>query len=161
MIVGVLNMDKMTDKDFAMKTLRHMMSALAILLVAAGSLAFAPRAQASERCLYGSCDPSGAKERLFGPRPGNQDVTKRGYNSWNDNYNQRNQDRYRSGIKAKPFDFGSSADPAQRRAFNSDVPEARSEHVRWCLKRYRSYAVESNTYVTYGGRTRYCDSPFN
>lgn len=144
-----------------MKTIRHMLPALAILLVAALALAFAPRAQASERCLYGSCDPSGAKERLFGPRPGNQDVTKRGYNSWNDNYNQRNQDRYRSGIKAKPFDFGSSADPAQRRTFNSDVPEARSEHVRWCLKRYRSYAVESNTYVTYGGRTRYCDSPFN
>lgn len=133
---------------------------IAAAALLAGALASAPQAQGSGKCLYG-CDPSGARERLFGPRPGSQDVTKRGYGSWNDEYNRRNQQRYRSGIKAKPFDFGSSAGSTQQRTFNSDVPEARSEHVRWCLKRYRSYAVESNTYVTYGGRTRYCDSPFD
>jgi hypothetical protein len=148
-----------------MRSTRTIMPIIATLLIATG--AFAPLAQAGGRCLYGSCDPSGAKERLFGPRPGSQDVTKRGYGSWNDEYNQRYQFRYRSGIKAKPFDFGSSANRnrpltgAESGTFNNDVPEARSEHVRWCLKRYRSYAVKSNTYVTYGGRTRYCDSPFN
>lgn len=140
---------------------------LAVLLVITGTLALAQRAQAGSACLYGSCDPSGAKQRLFGPRPGDQDVTKRGYDSWNDDYNQRNQNRYRSGTKAKPFDFGSSANTTgsltgtPKDTFNNDRPDARSEHVRWCLKRYRSYAVETNTYVTYQGRTRYCDSPFN
>jgi hypothetical protein len=148
--------------------LRHaILLILAAFLLVAGTLAVAHRAGATDRCLYGSCDPSGAKGRLLGPRLGDQDVTKRGYGSWNDIYNQGNQQRYRSGIKAKPFDFGSSADrtgsvkDAQEGTFNDDRPDARSEHVRWCLKRYRSYAVETNTYVTYQGRTRYCDSPFN
>ena len=133
-------------------------------LVTTGAFADMRGAQASDRCLYGPC---GAHERLFGPTPGSRDVTKRGYRSWNDIYNERNQGRYKSGIKAEPFDVGSPIDTtkpltgAEAGAFNDDHPEARSEHVRWCLKRYRSYAVKSNTYVTYGGRTRYCDSPFN
>jgi hypothetical protein len=139
---------------------------LAALLVVAGSLAVAHQVQAADRCLYGSC-ASGAKERLFGPGIGGPDVTKRGYGSWNDDYNRRNQERYQSGTKAEPFDFGSSTDVRgalagkQKKGFNDDRPDARSEHVRWCLKRYHSYAVETNTYVTYRGRTRYCDSPFN
>ena len=139
---------------------------LVALLVVTGSLALARPVQASDRCLYGSC-ASGSKERLFGRDPFGPDVTKRGYNSWNDDYNRRNQERYEPGTKAQPFDFGSSTDPTRSLAgskpgtFNNDRPDARSEHVRWCLKRYRSYAVETNTYVTYQGRTRYCDSPFN
>jgi len=148
--------------------LRHLiLLMLAAMLIVAGALAVAQHAQAAGTCLYGTCDPSGAKERMFGPRLGDGDVTKRGYDSWSDIYNQRNQERYRSGTRAKPFDFGSSTDPnasltgSRKRGFNDDRPDARSEHVRWCLKRYRSYAVETNTYVTYQGRTRYCDSPFN
>ena len=144
--------------------LRHLiLLMLAAMLIVAGTLAVAQRAQAAGTCLFGSCDPSGAKERLFGPRLGDGDVTKRGYDSWSDIYNQRNQQRYRSGTKAKPFDFGSSADPSGslKQGFNDDRPDARTEHVRWCLKRYHTYAVETNTYVTYRGRTRYCDSPFS
>jgi hypothetical protein len=65
------------------------------------------------------------------------------------------------------FDVGSPLDTTKQLSdpkkgfFNDDHPEARSEHVRWCLKRYHSYAVRSNTYVTYDGRTRFCDSPFD
>jgi hypothetical protein len=147
--------------------LRHLiLLVLTALLVISGTLALARHAQASDRCLYGSC-ASGAKERLFGPGAGGPDVTKRGYESWNDIYNQRNQERYKAGTKAEPFDFGSSTDQSgslsgmRQPSLNDDHPEARSEHVRWCLKRYRSYAVATNTYVTYQGRTRYCDSPFN
>ncbi|MGE0241599.1 MAG: BA14K family protein [Parvibaculaceae bacterium] len=147
--------------------LRHfILLVLAAMLLVSGTLAVARHAQASGRCLYGSC-ASGSKERLFGPGPGAVDVTKRGYGSWNDDYNRQNQERYKSGTKAKPFDFGSSdgrggsLTGARKPTFNDDRPDARSEHVRWCLKRYRSYAVATNTYVTYGGRTRYCDSPFN
>lgn len=144
--------------------MRFIIPIFAFGLAAAGMLADSPWAQASDRCLYGAC---GANERLFGPRPGSGDVTKRGYRSWNDIYNERNQGRYQPGVKAKPFDLGSPVDPtrsltdSKKGTFNDDHPEARSEHVRWCLKRFRSYAVTSNTYVTYGGRTRFCDSPFN
>jgi BA14K-like protein len=150
-----------------MKVRHLIVLALAAMLIIAGTLVVAPHAQAAGNCLLGTCDPSGARGRLFGPGPFDSDVTKRGYGSYNDLYNQRNQERYRSGIKAKPFDFGSSTDPngslmgSNKRGFSDDRPDARSEHVRWCLKRYRSYAVETNTYVTYQGRTRYCDSPFN
>lgn len=34
-------------------------------------------------------------------------------------------------------------------------------HVNWCLNRYRSYSVRTDTYVSYGGRVRYCNSPYN
>jgi hypothetical protein len=144
--------------------MRLVIAILALNVLAAGALADMQRAQASDRCLYGPC---GSNERLFGPTPGSRDVTKRGYRSWNDIYNERNQGRYQSGVKAQPFDAGSPVDitkslsDAKKGTFNDDHPEARSEHVRWCLKRFRSYAVRSNTYVTYDGRTRFCDSPFN
>lgn len=139
---------------------------IAILGTLLGALVVTGEASAGDRCLYGPCD---AKERLFGPSPGSGDVIRRGHPSWNDIYNQRNQERYKPGVKAEPFDVGSPIDTtrsltdgrAKTGLFDDDVPEARSEHVRWCLKRYRSYAVRSNAYVTYGGRTRFCDSPFD
>ncbi len=148
--------------------LRHfILLVLAAMILIAATLAVAQHARAAGSCLYGSCDPSGANRRLLVPRLGDGDVSKHGYGSWNDIYNQRNQERYRSGTKAKPFDFGSSSDRPgsltgpQQRGFDDDRPDARSEHARWCLKRYRSYAVETDTYVTYQGRTRYCVSPFD
>jgi hypothetical protein len=149
--------------------LRHViLLVLAAMTIVVGGLVFPQQAEAAGTCLIGSCDPSGAKQRMFGPQLGDGDVTTRGYDNRNDIYNQRHQERYRSGIKAKPFDFGSSTDRMggslmvpRSSGFNDDRPDARSEHVRWCLKRYHSYAVESNTYVTYQGRTRYCQSPFN
>lgn len=156
------------DESAWMKLRHFILLILAAMLLVAGTLAVAHRAEAAGTCLYGSCsNPSGSNERLFGPGPFGPQVPRPGYGSWNDKYNQSNQERYRSGTKAKPFDFGSSTDSTgslkgtRKNTFNDDRPDARSEHVRWCLKRYRSYAVETNTYVTYQGRTRYCDSPFN
>jgi hypothetical protein len=35
-----------------------------------------------------------------------------------------------------------------------------SPHQAWCLNRYRSYRIQTNTYVTYGGQVRYCVSPY-
>lgn len=35
-----------------------------------------------------------------------------------------------------------------------------SRHVRWCLDRYRSYDVRTNTWVSYSGRVRQCFSPY-
>lgn len=146
-----------------MKASRYIMLILAGLM-AAGTLAVSSPAEASDKCLFASC---GSKERLFGPSPGTRNLPARGDRSWNDIYNERNQERYQSGVKAQPFDLGSPVDTtrsltgAKKGMFNDDQPQARSEHVRWCLKRYRSYAVTSNTYVTHGGRTRFCDSPFD
>ena len=140
-----------------MSVMRFAVTGASGLLLVIAFLTGIPQAYALDSCLYSSC------ERLLGtglrrPEP---------YRSPNDLYNERNQDRYKSGIQAKPFDLGSPVDTTRSLSgkkttgtFNDDQPQARSEHVRWCLKRYKSYAVESNTYVTYDGRTRFCDSPF-
>ena len=34
-------------------------------------------------------------------------------------------------------------------------------HVNWCLRRYRSYNARTDTYISYGGRERFCNSPYN
>jgi BA14K-like protein len=36
-----------------------------------------------------------------------------------------------------------------------------SRHVEWCLNRYRSYNIRTNTWVSYDGRVRYCNSPYS
>ncbi len=139
--------------------MRFVIASVTSMLLVAAIFAGTPRAYAIDRCLYSACS---AQQRLFGTGLRQPPL----YRSPNDLYNERNQERYRSGIKAKPFDPGSPIDPTRglnstdKNTFNDDHPEARNEHVRWCLKRYKSYAVATNTYVTYDGRTRYCDSPF-
>ena len=35
-----------------------------------------------------------------------------------------------------------------------------SRHVEWCLNRYRSYNVRTNTWVSYSGRVHQCVSPY-
>lgn len=35
-----------------------------------------------------------------------------------------------------------------------------SRHIEWCLDRYRSYDVSSNTWVSYSGEIRECRSPY-
>jgi hypothetical protein len=36
-----------------------------------------------------------------------------------------------------------------------------SRHVEWCLNRYRSYNVRTNTWVSYSGHVRQCVSPYS
>jgi hypothetical protein len=35
-----------------------------------------------------------------------------------------------------------------------------SGHVRWCSERYRSYNRRNNTWVSYSGEVRQCNSPY-
>ena len=35
-----------------------------------------------------------------------------------------------------------------------------NRHVRWCLNNYRSYDPSTDTFVSYGGDVRRCNSPF-
>jgi hypothetical protein len=35
-----------------------------------------------------------------------------------------------------------------------------SNHVEWCLNRYRSYNVRTNNWVSYSGRVHHCVSPY-
>ncbi|MBO6813443.1 MAG: BA14K family protein [Rhizobiaceae bacterium] len=42
-----------------------------------------------------------------------------------------------------------------------EVVHTGSAHVDWCLSRYRSYDVRSDTYQPYSGPRRYCNSPYN
>lgn len=34
-------------------------------------------------------------------------------------------------------------------------------HAGWCLNRYRSYDVASDTYMSHSGYRKYCNSPYN
>lgn len=34
-------------------------------------------------------------------------------------------------------------------------------HINWCHNRYRSYDARTDTYVSYGGRVKYCISPYS
>lgn len=40
------------------------------------------------------------------------------------------------------------------------VPSSSSAHVNWCLNRFRSYDVGSDTYLGYDGRRHRCNSPY-
>lgn len=33
-------------------------------------------------------------------------------------------------------------------------------HAEWCLQKYRSYRIENNSYRSYSGETRQCESPY-
>lgn len=35
-----------------------------------------------------------------------------------------------------------------------------NRHVEWCMNRYRSYNVRTNTWVSYSGHVRQCRSPY-
>jgi len=35
-----------------------------------------------------------------------------------------------------------------------------SAHIEWCMERYRSYNPRDNTFMSYSGVMRECDSPF-
>ncbi|WP_075292955.1 BA14K family protein [Pararhizobium arenae] len=39
-------------------------------------------------------------------------------------------------------------------------PSFSTAHVNWCVDRYRSYDAATNTYRSYSGQTRSCDSPY-
>jgi hypothetical protein len=36
-----------------------------------------------------------------------------------------------------------------------------SAHQQWCMQRYRSYNIQTDTYVSNSGIIRYCNSPYN
>jgi len=35
------------------------------------------------------------------------------------------------------------------------------QHYQYCMGKYRSYVIQTNTYTSFGGQTRYCNSPYN
>lgn len=155
-------MDKITALDRAM---RYAPSFLALPLLAVGLVAGMSGAQA-DPCRFTTC---GAQERIFGTRPlFRDDLGNRGGRSWNDIYNQRNQPRFKPGVKAEPFDMGSPIDPTiplakgdKTEPFRTNDPQARNEHMRWCRQHYRSYVGASDTYTTFDGRTLFCNSPYD
>lgn len=146
------------------RAMRYALSLLAMPLLVSGLLAEAARAQA-DTCLFATC---GAQERMFGTRPLVREPGNRGGRSWNDIYNERNQQRFQPGVKAEPFDMGSPIDPTRplvrgrkTEPFKTDDPQARNEHMRWCRQHYRSYVGASDTYTTFDGRTLFCNSPYD
>jgi len=52
----------------------------------------------------------------------------------------------------------------RRRVYREPVVVRRGHsnaHINWCYNRYRSYDAGTDTYVSYGGRVKYCNSPYN
>ncbi|MEO0328855.1 MAG: BA14K family protein [Pseudomonadota bacterium] len=41
------------------------------------------------------------------------------------------------------------------------VQPSGNAHTNWCYRKYRSYDARTDTYVSYGGRVKYCNSPYN
>lgn len=37
----------------------------------------------------------------------------------------------------------------------------RDAHVAWCLDRYRSYNISTDTFMSHSGYRKYCNSPYN
>ncbi|MDJ0614381.1 MAG: BA14K family protein [Rhizobiaceae bacterium] len=35
------------------------------------------------------------------------------------------------------------------------------QHYQYCIGKYRSYVIQTNTYTSFSGQTRYCNSPYN
>jgi BA14K-like protein len=55
-----------------------------------------------------------------------------------------------------PLIGGAYALGAQERSYD----RYGNDHVEWCLDRYRSYNVRTNTWVSYSGEVRQCRSPY-
>lgn len=62
-----------------------------------------------------------------------------------------------------PLIIGGSimADRAYGDDYDYDYADAGDSHVQWCLDRYRSYNLRTNTWVSYSGHVRQCISPFS
>lgn len=142
-----LNMNKIGLLNFAMRPLPTF---LGLLLVTAGFLAHMPQAEA-DPCQYSTC---GARDRMLGTTPLYRDP-RRGFDLPNP------RDRPLPTVKAKPFDLRPPGDPKKPGDFVLENPNVNDEHRRWCRQHYRSYDGISNTYTTFSGQTRYCDSPFD
>jgi hypothetical protein len=56
-----------------------------------------------------------------------------------------------------PYNTG----PAQGRAALDPQPELAAEHLEWCADRYRSYRPRDNSYTSYSGARRRCESPYS
>ena len=41
------------------------------------------------------------------------------------------------------------------------APQFSNAHYQYCLNKYSSYNISSNTYTSYSGQLRYCNSPYN
>lgn len=52
-------------------------------------------------------------------------------------------------------------DRYQPRTVVVERPVYGDRHINWCLRKYRSYDVRSDTYVSFSGGRRYCNSPYN
>lgn len=130
--------------------MRPLPTFIGLLLVTAGFVADTPGAEA-DTCRFTTC---GARERMLGTTPLYRDP-RRGTGL----PNPRNVQL--PTVKAKPFDLRSPANPKKPGDFVIDNPNVNNEHRRWCRQRYRSYDGVSDTYTTFDGRTRYCDSPYD
>jgi hypothetical protein len=81
-------------------------------------------------------------------------------------YNERNPARdwdrrdYRERPHYRPRDEYYERWEREPRYYRPRVNRAGEAHVRWCLNRYRSYDVRTDTFQPHRGPRRYCVSPY-
>ncbi|MDP1701232.1 MAG: BA14K family protein [Aestuariivirga sp.] len=97
-------------------------------------------------------------------------------NNWNNNHNwkyRKHRRGYDSGVYLSlPLILGGAY--AANRYYGDDYYDyddyddygyddgggLSSQHVRYCLNKYKSYKPRNNTWVTYGGQVKKCYSPY-
>jgi len=66
---------------------------------------------------------------------------------------------YPYGYGSYPY-YGSYYQPYYAPSYSYYRPVRASRHVRYCLNRYRTYSVRSNTFIGFDGYRHRCKSPY-
>ena len=97
------------------------------------------------------------REHRRGYRRGYRPRHRYGYRGYRYGAPRRRHYRRDYGYGWVPFAFGLGSAIIINEANKNRI----RNHIAWCVDRYNSYDVESNTWVDYSGRTRTCRSPYN
>ena len=141
--------------------------ALAAAALVAGALSFGGAAQAAN-VMTGSGAPLGITEFQDGNV---QEASHR--KKWRRHANRHYNDRYRYRYRYRDHDhsdiylglgFAPFFSPYYYQPYYAPpayyAPARGSRHVRWCLDRYRSYNVRTDTFRGYDGDLHRCRSPY-
>lgn len=95
-----------------------------------------------------------------------QDVAMRGKDKWKWD-RKRHGDRYRNRRNGYSNYYGGYyySEPwwtlsVPLAVYDDNDGDWSEDHIQWCSERYRSYNPDDNSWVSYSGEVRECNSPF-
>lgn len=72
--------------------------------------------------------------------------------------NRRNQrQNVQQPIQQQPI----QQQPIQQQVQVQQGGQFSQQHYQYCIGKYKSYVIQTNSYTAYSGQTRYCNSPYN